>query len=93
MRELARLAFEGDKDGRTEGTYILLQLLAAQVVAKAAYDRIQFTSLHEIKQAVWKVAGYPIDNPIEGSATRRESTVQTEAAYRVAALVGLNVEE
>jgi hypothetical protein len=92
MRTIAEFVKDGDKEGKPEGNYILVELLAAQVVAKAAYDGTQFKSLDEIKRAVFEVAGYPMLNRLSGPSTRPQSDVGTEAAYRVAQLVGLNVE-
>ena len=74
------------------GNYILVELIAAQVVAKAAYDGTRFNSLSEIKGAIRKVAGYPVHNRISGSLARPQSDVDTEAAYRVADLIGLPTE-
>jgi hypothetical protein len=70
----------------------LVELLAAQVVAKAAYGETRFKSLNEIGRAVSEVAGYPMHNRISGPLTRPNSDVATEAAYRVASLIGLHVE-
>ena len=88
MRDIA----ESVRDGRPEGNYILVELLAAQVVAKAAYEGTRFKSLDEIRGAIFEVAGYPMHNRISGPPTRPNSTVDTEAAYRVASLIGLRVE-
>jgi hypothetical protein len=49
MRDLAEFV----RDGRPEGNYILVELLAAQVVAKAAYEGTRFKSLDEIRGAVF----------------------------------------
>jgi hypothetical protein len=92
MREIAEFVRDGDRDGRPEGNYILVELLAAQVVAKAAYEGTRFKSLDEIRLAVLEVAGYPMHNRISGPPTRANSDVGTEAAYRVASLIGLRVE-
>jgi hypothetical protein len=88
MRDLAELV----RDGRPEDSYILTHLLAAQVVAKAAYQGTRFKSLDEIRLAVREVAGYPMHNRISGPPTPPNSDVDTEAAYRVASLIGLRVE-
>ena len=82
----------GVRDGRPEDNYILVELLAAQVVAKAAYEGTRFKNLDEIRDAVFQVAGYSMHNRISRTPTRPNSTVDTEAAYRVASLIGLRVE-
>jgi hypothetical protein len=92
MRDIAEFVRHGDSEGRPEGNYILLELLAAQVVAKAAYQGTRFKSLNEIRLAVREVAGYPMHNRISGPPTRANSDVDTEAAYRVASLIGPRVE-
>jgi hypothetical protein len=88
MRDLAELV----RDGRPEDNYIMVHLLAAQVVAKAAYQGRRLKSLDEIRLAVREVAGYPMHIRISGPPTRANSDVDTEAAYRVASLIGLRVE-
>lgn len=92
MQDIAEFVRNGDREGKPEGNYILVELIAAQVVAKAAYDGIRFNSLDDIKRAIFEIAGYPMHNRISGPPTRPQSDVDTEAAYRVAQLVGLHVE-
>ena len=87
MRELAAWA-----DGDHRKNHALVQLLAGQVVARAAYTGQRFQTLDEIKRAVFEVAGYPMLNPMEGGILRPESNVGDEAAYRVASLIGLKIE-
>ena len=92
MREIAEFVRDGDKKERPEGNYILVELLAAQAVAKATYDGTRFQNLDEIKKSISDIAGYPMHNQISGPSTRPKSNVGTEAAYRVAQLIGLRVE-
>jgi hypothetical protein len=91
MRTLAEFS-KGDRgDEDAKSNFALVEILAAQVVAKAAYDGERLTSLVEIKAAVDQVAGYPMLNRVSGPS-RPKSDVGTEAAYRVADLIGLHVE-
>ena len=89
MRDIAEFVRNGDREGKPEGNYILVELLAAQVLAKAAYNGTRFKGLDEIRQAIFDVAGHPMHNRISGPLTRPESDVGTEAAYRVAQLIGI----
>jgi hypothetical protein len=92
MFVLSRLVRDGEEHEKPKGNYILVELVAAQVVAKAAYDGVRFRSLSEIKAAVLNVAGYPMHNRISVSLTGLDTNVDIEAAYRVAWLTGLSVE-
>jgi hypothetical protein len=92
MPDIAEFVRDGSREGKREGNYILLQLIAAQVVARAAYEGKQFRTIEEIGEAVNEIAGYPIRNKISGPPTRPDSDVLTKASYPVAWLVGLRVE-
>ena len=92
MRDIAEFIRSGDNDWKLLGNAMLVQLLAAQVVAKAAYDGTRFNNLGEIRNAVFKIAGYPMRNRISGPPIRPNSDVDTETAYRVAELIELRVE-
>ena len=89
MPMISEYVRDGDKKGRPEGNLILAELLAARVIARAAYRGLRFTSLDQIRAAVRDVAGYPMQNRISGRGSRGESTVETEAVYRVSELIGL----
>ena len=69
MRDIAEFVRNGDREGKPEGNYILVELLAAQVLAKAAYNGTRFTGLDEIRQAIFDVAGHPMHNRISGPLT------------------------
>jgi len=85
MRELANAL----RSGSHEGNLMLIETVAAQVVALAAYRATKFGSLEEIKAAVDEIAGSPFVNPLPYTLGSAPSDVLTKAAHRVAQLVGL----
>jgi hypothetical protein len=92
MRDIAEFVRHGDDRTQVLGNAMLIQMLAAQVVARAAYDGVRFANLNAIRHAVFEVAGYVMPNRVSGPPGRLSSTVDEEAAYRVAELVRLKVE-
>jgi hypothetical protein len=72
--------------------YLLVEVLAAQTVALAAYEGRKFADVQDIRGAVLRTAGYPMLNPIGGGPPQASKNVEAEAARRVAEMVGVKVE-
>ena len=84
-----RLLADMLKDTTPQNSVMLVELLAAQVVAVAAYKGRRFSTLAEIETAVFEVAGYPMLNRMSPIGGTIEPNVGTEAAKRIADLVGV----
>ena len=84
MRLLADLI----KDKGSEWNEALVEMLAAQVVAVAAYNGERLNDMDIIKRYIYKVAGYPMLNTFSQDA---RDNVDRATAKRVAALVGVRL--
>lgn len=70
----------------------LIEALATQALARAAYKGERFHDLPGISRAVAEIAPTAGTFLLSGSAARPRTSLATEAAHRIASLIGLATE-